>query len=113
MCPTCREPFESDLHGTEYVQFTATQQWDELLEIAQDWARLDRHGKDDEPEDTEEEELPFIEEDLDESYVILNEKSSSISQYKTDHLSQKQNYQYTIAIIVKSQSRDLFDVGGI
>lgn len=49
---------------------TATQQWDALLEVAQDWAKLDRHGGD-EPEETEEEEEPFIDDDPPEGYVGL------------------------------------------
>ncbi len=38
------------------IQFTATQQWDELLIVAGDWARIDNHGGD-EPEDSDEEEV--------------------------------------------------------
>lgn len=64
-CPTCRKVYEPDLDGTERVQRTATQQWDELLEVAQGWAKIDNHGGEDEPEDTEEEEAPFIQQDED------------------------------------------------
>lgn len=62
-CPSCRETYEADLDGAERVPFTATQQWDALLEIAQDWARIDNHGGEEEPEDSEEEETPFINDD--------------------------------------------------
>lgn len=45
----------------EAIDFTATQQWDALLAVAADWARIDNHGGN-EAEDTEEEaeEVPFI-----------------------------------------------------
>ena len=39
--------------------WSATEQWDALLEIDQEWLRLDKHGGD-EPENTEEESEPFI-----------------------------------------------------
>lgn len=69
VCPSCREPFEAE--DVERVSHTATEQWDSLLEVAQDWARLDRHGANSEPEETEEEELPFIDdEDPDARYLI-------------------------------------------
>ncbi|KAI5117381.1 hypothetical protein M0805_009071, partial [Coniferiporia weirii] len=61
-CPTCRASIE-DIHDAERVEMTATQQWDALLEIAAEWARIDRHGGDDEPEDTEEESTPFIDDE--------------------------------------------------
>ncbi len=56
ICPICREPIGDEV---EEIQFTATQQWDELLVVAGDWARIDNHGGD-EPEDGDEEEVPFI-----------------------------------------------------
>ena len=37
-CPQCREPFELD--DVEKVTFTATEQWDELLRVAAETARL-------------------------------------------------------------------------
>lgn len=46
----------------EAIEFTATQQWDELLAVAADWARIDSHGGE-EAEETEEEEEPFINDD--------------------------------------------------
>ncbi|KAH8118742.1 hypothetical protein DFH11DRAFT_1568994 [Phellopilus nigrolimitatus] len=68
-CPTCRTSFD-DMYDTESVQFTATQQWDALLDVATDWAQIDQHGDDDEPENTDEEEVPFIDdEDHDASSV--------------------------------------------
>jgi hypothetical protein len=42
------------------VTWSATEQWDALLEVAQEWARVDRHGGGDEPEETEEEEGEFF-----------------------------------------------------
>ena len=61
-CPTCRAPIAPDLEGTEAVIWNATAQWDALLEVAQEWARIDKHGGD-EPEETEEEEVPFIDDE--------------------------------------------------
>ncbi|KLO08450.1 hypothetical protein SCHPADRAFT_608545 [Schizopora paradoxa] len=58
-CPTCREPIGEEV---EAIEFTATQQWDALLAVAADWARIDSHGGD-EAEETEEEEEPFINDD--------------------------------------------------
>ena len=42
------------------MKFTATEQWDALLEVAAEWGRID---KGESPGDTEEESLPFIEDD--------------------------------------------------
>lgn len=51
------------MEDVEDVPFTATQQWDELLELAQDWAKMDKHPDGSEPSDTDEESLPFIADD--------------------------------------------------
>ena len=42
-----------------------------MLEVARDWAQLDKHGGD-EPEDTEEEEMPFIDDEQDLPYVYTH-----------------------------------------
>ena len=52
-CPQCRR--ESDVESYEAVEFTATQQWDQLLEIAGRFAALeDRLGPDTNEEEEEE-----------------------------------------------------------
>lgn len=38
-CPNCRKEVQKD--ELEEVEFTASQQWDALLEVAQTWAKLD------------------------------------------------------------------------
>ena len=61
-CPECRK--ETTREGCEPVHFTAQKQWDTLLEIAQDWLKIDKHAAEDATEDEDEEEEPFIEEDM-------------------------------------------------
>lgn len=52
-CPQCRR--ECNVESLEVVEFTATQQWDQLLEIAQRFAALeDRLGPDTSEEEEEE-----------------------------------------------------------
>lgn len=52
-CPQCRK--ECNVESLEVVEFTATQQWDQLLEIAQQFAALeDRLGPDTSDEEEEE-----------------------------------------------------------
>jgi hypothetical protein len=52
-CPQCR--VESSRKDVQSVHCTATHQWDQLLEIAQQWAKEDR-GRADETSDEEDEE---------------------------------------------------------
>ena len=52
-CPQCRR--ECNVESFEVVEFTATQQWDQLLEIARQFAALeDRLGPDTSEEEEEE-----------------------------------------------------------
>jgi len=61
----------------EEIKFTATQQWDALLAVATDWARIDNHG-DDEPENTDEEEGPFIDDEIGELDSRDRDESSMV-----------------------------------
>lgn len=54
-CPQCRRP--CDIESFEHVEFTATQQWDELLEIAQQFAEMEGRLGPDTSEEEEEEAL--------------------------------------------------------
>ena len=54
-CPQCRRL--SDVDNFETVEFTATQQWDQLLEIAQQFAAMEGQLGPDTSEEEEEENL--------------------------------------------------------
>lgn len=54
-CPQCRRL--SDIDNFEPVEFTATQQWDQLLEIAQRFAAMEGQLGPDTSEEEEEENL--------------------------------------------------------
>jgi hypothetical protein len=54
-CPQCRRL--SDIDNFEPVEFTATQQWDQLLEIAQQFAAMEGQLGPDTSEEEEEENL--------------------------------------------------------
>ncbi|KAI0004944.1 hypothetical protein BJV74DRAFT_315821 [Russula compacta] len=54
-CPQCRRP--CDIESFQHVEFTATQQWDELLEIAQQFAEMEGQLGPDTSEEEEEEAL--------------------------------------------------------
>jgi hypothetical protein len=54
-CPQCRR--RSDIESVEQVEFTATQQWDQLLEIAQRFAAMEEQLGPDTSEEEEEENL--------------------------------------------------------
>lgn len=64
-CPQCRR--ECNVESFEVVEFTATQQWDQLLEIAQQFAALEDRLGPDTSEEEEEENLRenFIDDDDD------------------------------------------------
>jgi hypothetical protein len=64
-CPQCRK--ESHVESFDMVEFTATQQWDQLLEIAQQFAALEDRLGPDTSEEEEEEKLRenFIDDDDD------------------------------------------------
>ncbi|KAI9466945.1 hypothetical protein BJY52DRAFT_1235419 [Lactarius psammicola] len=64
-CPQCRG--ESHVENFDAVEFTATQQWDQLLEIAQQFAALEGRLGPDTSEEEEEEKLRenFIDDDED------------------------------------------------
>lgn len=66
-CPQCRRL--SDIDNFEPVGFTATQQWDQLLEIDQRFAAMEEQLGPDSSEDEEEESLPdsFIDDGDDEA----------------------------------------------
>jgi len=66
-CPQCRK--ESQVESFEAVEFTATQQWDQLLEIAQQFAALEDRLGPDTSEEEEEEKLweNFIDDDVEAS----------------------------------------------
>ena len=51
-CPQCRRP--SDVESLEQVELTATQQWDQLLEIAQQFAAMEGQLGPDTSEEEEE-----------------------------------------------------------
>lgn len=83
-CPQCREPLIPDTDGedadaepiAEPVEMTATEQWDALLDVAREWAEVDKHAEDDVTEASEvSERLPFIadeeEEEAEERYVYF------------------------------------------
>jgi hypothetical protein len=40
VCPSCRKEIKKE--DMESVDYTASQQWDALLEVAKAWARIDR-----------------------------------------------------------------------
>ena len=54
-CPQCRRP--SDIEDLEQVEVTATQQWDQLLELAQQFAAMEGQLGPDTSEEEEEENL--------------------------------------------------------
>lgn len=54
-CPQCRRP--SDIEDLEQVEVTATQQWDQLLELAQQFAAMEGQLGPDTSEEEEEEKL--------------------------------------------------------
>ena len=54
-CPQCRE--QTPRTEVQLVHYTATQQWDELLDIAQQWAKTDLRRADETSEEEDEEEF--------------------------------------------------------
>ena len=54
-CPQCRGP--TDIEGLEQVEVTATQQWDNLLELAQQFAAMEWQLGPDTSEEEEEDKL--------------------------------------------------------
>ena len=53
-CPQCRELCQRD--ELELVEYTASEQWDALLEVAKGWARMDTRREADTSEEEDEEE---------------------------------------------------------
>jgi hypothetical protein len=51
-CPSCRKPLTRD--AFQPLQYTESERWDELLQVATDWARLDAPDLDVEVTETEE-----------------------------------------------------------
>ncbi|KAH9006889.1 hypothetical protein EDB86DRAFT_2868853 [Lactarius hatsudake] len=72
-CPQCRG--ESNVESIEMVEFTATQQWDQLLEIARQFAALEDRLGPDTSEEEEEEKLRenFIDDEDDEDVEASSE----------------------------------------
>ncbi|TDL29909.1 hypothetical protein BD410DRAFT_780413 [Rickenella mellea] len=64
-CPTCRQPCE--LENAEPVRMTAVQQWDKLLAVAHDWARLGDHSAD-------------LLDDTDEEQIMTGEEEDTMSE---------------------------------
>jgi len=54
-CPQCRK--QTPRKDVELVHYTATQQWDDLLEIVQEWAKIDRRRADETSEEEDEEDF--------------------------------------------------------
>ena len=54
-CPQCRRP--SDIESLEQIEMTATQQWDKLLELAQQFVAMEGQLGPDTSEEEEEENL--------------------------------------------------------
>ncbi|KAL6307143.1 hypothetical protein BKA93DRAFT_823606 [Sparassis latifolia] len=54
-CPQCRKVWPRD--EPEAIQYTASQQWDALLDVAKDWACMDHRREDDTSEEEAEEEF--------------------------------------------------------
>lgn len=54
-CPSCRTPCPRD--ELETVEFTSTQQWDALLDVARKWAKIDLRREEDTSEEEGEEEF--------------------------------------------------------
>jgi hypothetical protein len=83
-CPQCRR--ECNVESFEVVEFTATQQWDQLLEIARQFAALEDRLGPDTSEEEEEEKLRdhFIDDDDDvEARFDIAYSASDISDYKS------------------------------
>ena len=57
-CPECRQLCARD--EVEVIEFTAQEQWDELLKVAKKWAKIDLVGRRQEDTSEEEEEEDFI-----------------------------------------------------
>lgn len=52
-CPQCRK--KTPRNETELVRYTPNQQWDGLLDVAKEWAKIDRRPEDDTSEEDDEE----------------------------------------------------------
>lgn len=66
-CPNCCE--RAPLEDAEIVVYTAAQRWDELLEVAQEWAKIDTHRAVSETSEEEEEEDFINDKSTDATYV--------------------------------------------
>ncbi|PCH40808.1 hypothetical protein WOLCODRAFT_137011 [Wolfiporia cocos MD-104 SS10] len=72
-CPQCRKPCPRD--EIETVQYTASQQWDALLEVAQAWAKMDLRRQEDTSEEEAEEE--FIDDEPPDDVAASASRSAS------------------------------------
>lgn len=66
-CPNCYG--KAPLEDAEIVVYTAAQRWDELLEVAQEWAKIDTHRAVSETSEEEEEEDFINDKSTDATYV--------------------------------------------
>ncbi|KAI9448104.1 hypothetical protein H4582DRAFT_2139836 [Lactarius indigo] len=89
-CPQCRG--ESNVESIEVVEFTATQQWDQLLEIARQFAALEDRLGPDTSEEEEEEKLRenFIDDEDDEDVEARFGIAYGSSEY-TDYCSSSES----------------------
>jgi len=78
-CPECRH--EGPRKDVESVRYTATQQWDELLQIGQDWAKMDRSRADETSEEEAEED--FIKDESTNASSSATSKSPNTSRRNT------------------------------
>lgn len=90
-CPQCRD--ETPRNEVEPVRYTPSQQWDELLEVAKEWAEMDTRRADDTSE--EEDEEAFID---DESTDVRYDGSLWILPIKTFSQSRLRSYSSSAAL---------------
>jgi len=83
-CPQCRRP--SNIENFEPVEFTATQQWDQLLEVAQQFAAMEAELGPDTSEEEEEEKLreTFIDDGDSEASTGPQEHDTTSEQMRED-----------------------------
>jgi len=74
-CPQCRQIAPRD--ELEIVHRTANQQWDELLELAEEWAKMDRQRRAAETDEEDEEE--FINDDSTHASSSAQSEAPSVS----------------------------------
>jgi len=78
-CPQCRK--QTPRKDVELVHYTATQQWDDLLEIIQEWAKMDRRRA--EETSDEEDEEKFIKDESTNASSSASSESPNTSRGST------------------------------